>query len=337
MQKNKELFRPLAALLVLFLLIGLPTQMVQADYATQNGLSFGLGFAKKIIMPNVPSRYEITQEALTRNLLVRDDFTNNAFNHYEPRRNGSEQNELKLTGASVPFDECAANAANARDEQNTYATTVRFFDGPDGGWKLRDRNSIRDSKKYAYSFESSALSSALSEYFNDAIAMWGSEISLTKASTSSNADLIIGAAPILQSNAVDSTIRSSNGKIISATITVNVSSFSNLSKAQRIRTLARELGRVYGLDFVSGNSNQIMSRTLSSTASVTSMDKCGIRYVTGTHATHSYGAWVDSNSTYHTRVCSTCKGILHESHTANSTGNCPICGHNGPITAPLLN
>ncbi len=331
MQKNKELFRPLAAILVLFLLIGLPSQMVQADYATQNGVSFGIGFTKKITMHNPFSRYEITQEALTRNLLVRDDFTRNAFNRHESCRNGSEQNELKSAVASVAFDECGANAENA------YATTVRFFDGPDDGWKLRDRNSIRGSKKYAYSFESSALSGALSEYFNKAIAMWGSEISLTKESTSSNADLIIKTAPISQANAVDSTIRSSNGRIISATITVNISSFSSLSNAQRIRTLARELGRVYGLDFVSGGSNQIMSRTLSSTASVTSMDKCGIRYVTGTHAAHSYGAWVDSSSTYHTRVCSTCKGILHESHTANSTGTCPMCGHKGPVTAPLLN
>lgn len=334
MQKNKELFRPLASLLVLFLLIGLPSQMVQADYATQNGVSFGLEFAKKIITNNAFPRYEITQEALTRNLLIQDDFTHNAFNRYESHRNESEQNGLKPNVSSVPFDECGANA---EDEPSAYATTVRFFDGPDGGWKLRNRNSIRGSKKYAYSFESSALSSALSEYFNDAIAMWGSEISLTKASASSNADLVIKAAPISQSKAVDSTIRSSNGKIISATITVNVSSFSSLSNAQRIRALARELGRVYGLDFVSGNSTRIMSSTLSSTSSVTSMDKYGIRYVTGAHATHSYGTWLDSSSTYHTKVCSTCKGILHESHTANSTGNCPICGHNGPITAPLLN
>lgn len=337
MQKNKELLRPLAAILVLFLLIGLPSQMVQADYAIQNGLSFGIGFAKKITMPNVPPRYEITQEALTRNFLVRDDFTNNTFNRYEPCRDEPKQNELKLSGASVPFNEYEANAENAGDAQNAYANTVSFFDGPDGGWKLRDRNSIRGSKKYVYAFESSALSSALSEYFNDAIAMWGSSISLSKASASSDADLIIKAAPITQANAVDSTIRCSNGRIISATIMVNISSFSKLSNAHRIRTLARELGRVYGLDFVSGNSNRIMSRTLSSTASVTSMDKCGIRYVTGTHVVHSYGVWVDSSSTYHTGVCSTCKGILHESHTANTAGKCPICGHNGPITAPLLN
>lgn len=334
MQKNKELFRPLAAILVLFLLIGLPSQMVQADYAAQNGVSYGIEFAKKIITNNAFPRYEITQEALTRNLLVQDDFVHSAFNRYESRRNESEQNELKPTAASAPFDECGANAEG---EPSAYATTVRFFDGPDGGWKLRDRNSIRGSKKYTYSFDSSTLSGVLSEYLNEAIAMWGGEISLTKASASSNADLMIGVAPISQTKAVDSTIRSSNGKIISATITVNISSFSNLSNAQRIRIMARELGRVYGLDFVSDNSTRIMSSNLSSTASVTSMDKCGIRYVTGAHAIHSYGTWLDSSSTYHTKVCSTCKGILHESHTANSTGKCPVCGHSGPITAPLLN
>lgn len=333
MQKNKELFRPIAALLVLFLLIGLPSHMVQADYATQNGVSFGIEFAKKIITNNASSRYEITQEALTRNLLIQDDFTRNAFTRYGSGAEEPEQNGLSLT-SSVPFDECKENA---EDAPSAYATTVRFFDGPDGGWKLRDRNSIRGSKKYTYSFDSSTLSGVLSEYLNEAIAMWGGEISLTKASASSNAELMIGVAPISQTKAVDSTIRSSNGKIISATITVNISSFSNLSNAQRIRMMARELGRVYGLDFVSDNSTRIMSSTLSSSASVTSMDKCGIRYVTGTHATHSYGTWTNSNSTYHTKTCSTCKGILYESHTANSTGKCPVCGHSGPITAPLLN
>lgn len=332
MQKNKELFRPLAALLVLFLLIGLPSQMVQADYTTQNGVSYRIEFAKKTITHNAFPRYEITQEALTRNLLIQDDFTHNAFNRYESFRNEPEQNKLK-PAASAPIDECGANG----DTPSAYANTVRFFDGPDGGWKIRDSNCIRGSKKYTYSYANTSLSSALSDYLSDAIAMWGTEISLTKASTSSGADLQIIAAIPAQGSAVSSSISSSNGTITGAKIMVNLSSFNSLPTAQKIRVLARELGHVYGLEYISGNSTRIMSSVLSSTSSVTSMDKYGIRYVTGTHATHSYGSWTDSNSTYHTRVCSTCKGILHESHTVNSIGKCPICGHDGPITAPLLN
>lgn len=331
MQKNKKLFRLLASLLVLFLLIGLPSQMVQAEYDAQNSESCQAELIKGAVAHSAFPRNGITQGALTQSLLIQDDYANSSLNCCESCRSESTQDGSSVFSASIHEHE-----AHTEDMPDAYSATVSFFDGPTGGWGLRDRPYIRGSKKFTYAFESSSLSSVLSQYFVDGAAMWGNEISLTKASSSANANLIISLAPLGQTMAVDSKITTSNGKITSATILVNIDAFINLTNAQRVRAMARELGRAYGLGYVN-NSSRIMNIALSSTASVTSMDICGIRYVTGTHTVHSYGAWLDSSSTYHTKVCSICHGVFHESHTVNSAGDCPICGHDGPITSPLLN
>lgn len=334
MQKNKKLFRLLASLLVLFLLIGLPSQMVQAEYDAQNNESCQAEFVKGTIAHSAFPRNGITQGTLAQSLLIQDDYANSSLNCCESCRNESTQDALSPSVFSASIHE---HEAHTEDTPNAYSATVSYFDGPTGGWGLRDRPNIRGNKKFTYAFESSSLSSMLSKYLVDGAAMWGDEISLTKASSSANAGIIIKSASTNQSVAVDSKISASNGKITGATILVNIEAFVGLTDAQRVRAMARELGRAYGLGYVQSSTPCIMNITLSSNASVTNMDKCGIRYVTGAHTVHSYGTWMDSGSTYHTRVCTMCHGVLHESHTVNSAGNCPICGHEGPITAPLLN
>ena len=100
----------------------------------------------------------------------------------------------------------------------------------------------------------------------------------------------------------------SNTKHIDSwTITIYKNSFDGNADAGKYRTIAHEIGHVYGLSHFN-NPNQIMYESYSVTKNVTNNDKRGMNVMTHTH-THSgtYSTTLEQYSSYSHKVrCSIC-------------------------------
>ena len=164
------------------------------------------------------------------------------------------------------------------------------------------------SKTTTYTYVSAAVKSVLQSSFEAGIDMWGSYISCDESSTSS-AGIVSLVTNLSNFTARVRIVASETDEnhVGEWEMEVNAINFQNCSTAGQKRTIAHEIGHVYGLDHVS-NENQIMYHTYSEDKNVTANDRNGMKVMTHVH-THSNVNYdrVMLENNYHEKRCPTCK------------------------------
>ena len=206
------------------------------------------------------------------------------------------------------------------------------------GWAFSSQPGHMGTKDLTYSYFDSAALSAYSTFVNGGIALWGDNINMTYTSDSSEAGLVIYKID-LPSKATASTqvisYDSQTGHRTLCRINIYSASFDSNATAGKYRTIAHELGHVYGLGDMTSFSNHIMYAVYSTTKNVTSDDIWGMKVVTHVHihGTLFMGTYEIVDASYHDITCNSCHGKIRRVHSPNALGVC-ACGYTGPFLYP---
>lgn len=211
-----------------------------------------------------------------------------------------------------------------------YASDISsFLTDTTTGWTKYDSNGHMGTKNTSYTYASNAVRTAYSEYVDAGIALWGSRITCTETSSTR---AITGSFTVSNmdhsATAVTEAENTSNHRSFWK-ITIYSQNFDSDDKtdAGRYRTIAHEIGHVYGLHHVS-NSSKIMYGTYNASKNVTSTDKAGMDVMTHSHTHSSSTSYTYNgyNGQQHKKRCSTCLAYSLENHTLNSNNVCTKCG-----------
>lgn len=190
-------------------------------------------------------------------------------------------------------------------------------------WAYYANGKHMGSKSTTYQYSSSAVRDEYSSFVLGGISLWGSAINCTQRSSS--------AAGVITASALDNNAHARTGTtpdnstmhITSWTITIYSQSFDSNSSQLKTRTIAHEIGHVYGLDHVN-YSSQIMFVGGSETKSVTSYDIAGMNVMTHSHSHNgTYSTSKEQYTMYSHKVrCNTCKAYYTSlcSHTTYHAG-----------------
>ena len=197
------------------------------------------------------------------------------------------------------------------------------------GWAKYDSNAHMGAKNTSYTYASNAVKTAYSKYVNAGIALWGSHITCPE---NSSTRAITGSFTVSNmdssANAVTNASNVSNHRS-SWEITIYSQNFDSdeNTDAGKYRTIAHEIGHVYGLHHVASNS-KIMYGTYSENKNVTSTDEAGMDVMTHSHTHSSSTSYTYNgyNGQQHKKRCSTCLAYSLENHTLNSNNVCTKCG-----------
>lgn len=190
---------------------------------------------------------------------------------------------------------------------------------PLGDWHM-------GQKSTTFKYASEQIENEFSQYIQGGIALWGNNISVTYSSNglgtiTANFENETG------NNATTKNVYAGADKHVGRwTIQINVLDFNSEDNTDeiRVRTIAHELGHVYGLDHVT-NPQQLMYHTGSPTKNITNKDIAGIRVMTHEH-THDLGfnySLEQEGSYTHLKRCTECYAYEREncSHTSYHSAN----------------
>lgn len=207
--------------------------------------------------------------------------------------------------------------------------TVNHINGGEQcGWTLMSSRLHRGQKALTYNFKYAADKTKYASVFTSGTSLWGSSISCTEGSASA-AQLSIWSVSDSGKpyTAATRLTASTNSHITKAEMVINSAVFDGKSSAVKTRTIAHEIGHVFGLDDLkdSANDTKIMWYSASSSKNVTQSDLYGMKVVTHAHKSHSFASPVSYSSTYHRSTCNYCSGYIEERHTMVN-GSCSECG-----------
>ena len=206
------------------------------------------------------------------------------------------------------------------------------------GWKMWDYRHI-PSRSTSYRLSDDGITDDYRSIIRDGIALWGTTLSCTEnvsgvgliGSDTSYSDDIV--AMVL------SEYDTFSGHITSWSMTISPSNFEQLSYAAQIRTIAHEVGHVYGLHHVN-NSRQLMYGYVSETKDVTWFERLGINTLTHTHVHNDETTYAiqQHSTTQHRKRCETCYAFYlidctyttqyHSGNYHYLQINC-VCGNSG--------
>lgn len=196
------------------------------------------------------------------------------------------------------------------------------------GWKHSTQKHHMAQKSTAYYMSSESMKALYQTYVTNGANLWGSNINLSYSTSGPGYIYAINDSSS-SATAATSTSSGSDGITTSWYIEINSANFDDGSAEGKKRTLAHELGHVYGLGdlYISDASSQIMYGYYSASKNVTTSDINGMSVVTETHTHAGYypKTYEKYSNTKHKVRCSTCKSYHYELHT--STSYCANCGY----------
>lgn len=196
------------------------------------------------------------------------------------------------------------------------------------GWKYSTQKKHMASKTTSYYAVSESVRAIYNGYVTNGASMWGSYISMSY-STSGIGYIYAVNDSTTGATASTKTYAGNDGITTGWYICINSYFFDGNTTEGKNRTLAHEIGHVYGLGdlYESNYSSQIMYGYYSITKNVTSNDKNGMTVVTETHTHSSFYPQVyeQYSSAYHKVRCTTCKTYKLEEHS--STSYCSKCAY----------
>ena len=163
-------------------------------------------------------------------------------------------------------------------------------------------------KSTSYKFQNSTVLSKYQSLVESGINLWGSTITCTynPSSTTGLIDTISGNQSYTALATISSNLTTRH--ITSWKITIASATFDPNTTAGKIRTIAHEIGHVYGLGHVS-HTTQIMYGTYSASKNVTVYDRNGMNVMTHTD-THPTRTLEQGVNFHHYTRCNTCKAAL---------------------------
>lgn len=200
----------------------------------------------------------------------------------------------------------------------------------ESGWALLGSEHM-GTKTCTYKYLTVSAKNAYSSYVTGGIALWGNNISMTYDSSSTQGTIqeSLEASTATASTSHDKL--ASYGHVSAFTITIYKYAFNNSSHTAegKKRTIAHEIGHVYGLAHVA-NASDIMYPSYSKSIKPTMASIWGMKVVTHTHihSSSTSGTVVKRTSESHVILCSSCKAHYYSSHVWNSAKNtCTKCGY----------
>ncbi|MBP3856090.1 MAG: matrixin family metalloprotease [Ruminiclostridium sp.] len=188
------------------------------------------------------------------------------------------------------------------------------------------------TKTNTYKYADAETKNNYQSYVNGGKGLWGSYISLSYSSSSTQGYIYTESLPDSDAIATSLDRHSTNGHFYEWKIRINTDNFDGLSAANKNRAMAHEIGHTYGLGHTSSSSS-IMYPTIgpSTNTYVTSNDKLGMETMTHVH-THGSGNDYDYSIIYsgaeiqykHKKTCTVCGAYTKEDHDLSS-GVC-VCG-----------
>lgn len=196
------------------------------------------------------------------------------------------------------------------------------------GWKYSPKGRHMGSKITSYYAVSESVRALYDGYVQNGISLWGTYISMSYSSAGEGYIYAVNDSTS-RKTAITTTYANSDGIITGWNICINAYYFDGNSSEGKKRTLAHEIGHVYGLGDLDKYeyASQIMYGVYSESKNVTSNDKNGMSVVTESH-THSGfypQIYEDYLPSYHKVRCATCRSYKLEVHT--STTYCSKCGY----------
>ncbi|MCL2081846.1 MAG: hypothetical protein FWH04_01200 [Oscillospiraceae bacterium] len=197
------------------------------------------------------------------------------------------------------------------------------------GWifNVDSKFSHSKGKKYDYRYETEAMKNKYDTPFKTGIKLWGTYIGMTEKKNSKNIvtedSLGSGVAAVAELRGIDP--KKSNQHIKGWKITANAPVFRNLSPDEKAKTMAHEIGHVYGLGDLRYYKNRGNLMYNQSITGLTSSDRLGMQVVTGVHKKHekkSSDKYDKIMSKEHIRVCS-CGLKVNEKHKFDKFGTYP--------------
>lgn len=206
------------------------------------------------------------------------------------------------------------------------------------GWAFSSQPGHMGTKNLTYSYYDSTVLSAYSTFVDGGIALWGDNINMTYTSDPSEAGLVFYKIDLPSKATASTQVISYDSQTEHRTkcvIYIYSDYFDSNVTDGKYRTIAHELGHVYGLGDMTSFANHIMYAAYSTTKNVTSDDIWGMKVVTHAHihGTLFMGTYEVVNASYHDITCSSCYGKIRRVHSPNGFGVC-ACGYTGPFISP---
>lgn len=207
-----------------------------------------------------------------------------------------------------------------------------FWPDDDAGWTLYEQSHKHMGFiQTTYKYYDATIKENYEEYFNSGIGMWGDLITMTETSLGNIGGIYAEEMPGSNTTATTNIHPDWPGDHVTKwEITINPLQYDPMNDEAKYRTMAHEIGHVYGLHHVP-NTGQIMWSGASETKNVTDSDRWGMKVCTEEHSTndHTNFSYIQYNETQHKEKCGLCKGYYLENHTWTDENDttCNDCGY----------
>ena len=210
-----------------------------------------------------------------------------------------------------------------------YAHPMTDFYGDDNfsGWTLFLSHAHQGTKTTYYDYATLAVEEDYETDFDNGRGLWGNLVTMLQVDVGNEGTINAALDYTTTARALTTIYSDVNNHIDLWTLLIYINNFTGSSEG-KARTMAHEIGHVYGLNHVS-NPDQIMYGYYDEEKDVESGDEWGMKVCTEEHINHSDYTYLSYNDTQHMKICGACNGYYLEEHEWTDANDyvCNLCDH----------